>query len=163
VPFDDQVDVIAVHGLNTNLEIRTITYRAQKLVDNMQLHLSIGQLTFPLEEHGGSRGNAGEVYFDVGQKVTAVEVAYGSYINSIVFYTLDGSSRSIGGNGGGQKKTVNFKERVQQMVGYKPMGAWAVGIYGKAKNYIDSIGFYVAYTCRNDTPLITLTSDNASR
>ncbi|CAK0868819.1 unnamed protein product, partial [Prorocentrum cordatum] len=145
-PFDDSV-MIQLHGLFANLEIRQIKYRSSQWMDSIQVTLSLGNNNWPLPEHGGKGGVSGTLTFSEGQKIHAVEVRYERYIDKISFWTNDGREQVIGGPGGRYSKMVNFKEAVMNATGTLPRSAWLVGLYGSAQQYVDALGFYVAYTC----------------
>mmetsp|Transcript_30678 Transcript_30678/g.86098 ORF Transcript_30678/g.86098 Transcript_30678/m.86098 type:complete len:608 (-) Transcript_30678:550-2373(-) len=145
-PFDDSV-MIQLHGLFANLEIRQIKYRSSQWMDSIQVTLSLGNNNWPLPEHGGKGGVSGTLTFSEGQKIHAVEVRYERYIDKISFWANDGTEQDVGGEGGASSTMVNFQDAVWNATGYHPREAWMVGLYGHSDQYVDSLGFYVAYTC----------------
>jgi hypothetical protein len=146
-PFDDNATMVELHGLFANLEVRQIEYRSLDWMDSIQLVLALGNDIWPLPEHGGKGGVHGTLTFSDGQKIVAVELTYERYIDKISFWTGDGTQQIVGGPGGLYTRMVNFQEAVKDATGYFPRSAWLVGLYGHSEKYVDSLGFYVAYTC----------------
>jgi hypothetical protein len=146
-PFDDSAMMVELHGLFANLEVRQIQYRGMRWINNIQLALSLGNTNWPLPEHGGKDGNPGTLTFTEGQKIDAVELRYERYIDRISFWTDDGRQQVVGGPGGKYSRMVNFKDAIRNATGYLPRSAWLVGLYGNSEQYVDSLGFYAAYTC----------------
>jgi len=145
--FDDSATMVELHGLFTNLQVKQIEYRSGRWMDSIQLVLALGNDNWPLPEHGGKGGVPGTMTFSDGQKIIAVELTYERYIDKISFWTDDGIQQVVGGPGGLYTKMVNFKDAVGNATGYFPRSAWLVGLYGHSQDYVDSLGFYVAYTC----------------
>lgn len=62
-----------------------------------------------------------------------MEVKAGKFVDSITFITNKGNKSSKFGGDGGGYKLISFPENSR-----------LVGIYGRAGQYIDQIGFYLA-------------------
>jgi hypothetical protein len=146
-PFDDSNAKVELYGLFESVQVSQIETQSQLWLDNIQLGLSLGKSSWPLPEHGGRGGIHSTMTFSDGQKITAVELTYGWYINKIVFWSSDGQEQHVGGTGGTDSKMVNFQDAVRNVTGRLPRDAWLVGLYGHSQKYVDSLGFYVAYTC----------------
>ncbi|CAK0850893.1 unnamed protein product [Prorocentrum cordatum] len=145
--FDDSGTMIQLYGLFANVQVSQIVVKSQRWLNSIQLVLSQGDSNWPLPEHGGKSGVHNTLTFSVGQKITAVELRYQRYIDKISFWTNDGSEQHVGGEGGAYSRMVNFQDAVRNATGYLPREAWMVGLYGHSDQYVDSLGFYVAYTC----------------
>jgi hypothetical protein len=152
-PFDDSASMVELHGLSKNLQVEKIEYRSDLWLDSIQLVLAQGDTSWALPEHGGTTGDPGTLTVWAGQKITAVEMRYDNYIDRVTFWTNDGTAHVVGGSGGAHEKMVNFQDAIRTATGYLPNSAWLVGLYGSSERYVDSLGFYVAYTCSpSDVP-----------
>jgi hypothetical protein len=146
-PFDDSAPMVELHGLERDIQVGRIEYRSDRWLDSIQLVLSQSDVSWPLPGHGGTSGGPGTLSFWAGQKITAVELRHDDYIDRLTFWTNDGIGQVVGGAGGAYEKMVNFKDAIRTATGYLPKSAWLVGLYGHSERYVDSLGFYVAYTC----------------
>ncbi|CAK0805478.1 unnamed protein product [Prorocentrum cordatum] len=147
VPFDDSAKWVELNGLFSGLRVSQITYGSHRWVDSIQLELGLGDTKWALQPHGGTGGVTGTLTFSEDQRIVAVDLRYEKYIDNVHFWTDDGMEHIVGGPGGSYTKTVNFKEAVLNATGRLPESAWLVGLYGHSEKYMDSLGFYVAYTC----------------
>ena len=146
-PFDDTNAMVENYGLFASIQVSHVEIRSDLWLDNIQLVLSLGDSSWPLQTHGGRGGDHRSIDLSGGQKITAVELTYERYINNLVFWTNDGQGQPVGGTGGIYSKVVDFKNAVRNVTGRLPRDAWLVGLYGHSQKYVDSLGFYVAYTC----------------
>jgi hypothetical protein len=146
-PFDDSAMMVELNGLFTSLQVRQINVFSQDWVNSIQLVLSLGSNSWALPKYGGKGGVVDTLTLSDDQKIIAVDLRYEQYIDNIHFWTNDGEEHTVGGSGGIYTKTVEFKDAVRSATGYLPRSAWLVGLYGHSQKYVDSLGFYVAYTC----------------
>jgi len=148
-PFDDSATMVELNGLFTSLRVREIHAYSPNWVNSIQLELALGRKTWALPKHGGMDDEVKlpGLPFSDDQKIVAVDLRYDKYIDSIRFWTDDGVMHPVGGRGGTYLKTVEFRGAVKNATGYLPRSAWLVGLYGHSHRYVDSLGFYVAYTC----------------
>lgn len=146
-PLDDSREMVELHGLSENLQVSKIKVQSGRWLDNIELVLSQRSNLWPLKEHGGKGGVHDTLTFSDGQKIIAVTLEYDRYINRITFWTNDGYDKPVGDAAGAHSKMVNFEDAIWNAIGRRPRDAWLVGLYGHSQKYVDSLGFYVAYTC----------------
>jgi hypothetical protein len=154
MPFDDGVENITQNGLLADLRVSNVEYivgsTAPVYVQSLQLELQQGGQSWFLQRHGkfGS-ADPWEVvdYQDQGQvsMITAVQVRWCDYVDSLTFYTSEGDAYSIGGLGGCRTTMVNFQEQARQQCNVTTGQAWLVGLLGRSQKWINSVGFYFAY------------------
>jgi hypothetical protein len=148
MPFDDGVDNITQNGLFSDLEVSKLEYMTRSTppvyVQSLQLALRQGDRSWFLQRHGGF-GDADTWEVDQGTKITAVQVRWCDYVDSLTFYTSEGDEQELGGPSGCHMNMVNFQDEVDRQFNITTSRAWLVGLLGRSEKWIDSVGFYFAY------------------
>jgi hypothetical protein len=148
VPFDDGVDSITQNGLLSELEVSKVEHIPSTLpayVQSLQLALRQGDRSWFLQQHGAFGGDAVTWEVDHGTTITAVQVTWCDYVDSLTFYTSEGDEKELGGSGGCHRKMVNFQVEADKQFNITTSRAWLVGLLGRSEKWIDSVGFYFAY------------------
>jgi hypothetical protein len=148
VPFDDGVDSITQNGLLSELEVSKVEHIPSTLpayVQSLQLALRQGDRSWFLQQHGAFGGDAVTWEVDQGTTITAVQVRWCDYVDSLTFYTSEGDEKELGGLGGCHRKMVNFQVEADKQFNITTSRAWLVGLLGRSEKWIDSVGFYFAY------------------
>jgi hypothetical protein len=152
MPFDDGVGNITQNGLSSELEVSKVEYTTTSIpgvyVQSLQLALRQGNQEWFLTRHG-AQGDAGscKVPVDQGTKITAVQVSWCDYVNSLTFYTSESydDEQELGGPGGCHTTMLNFQDEADRQFNITTSQAWLVGLLGRSDEWMDSVGFYFAY------------------
>jgi hypothetical protein len=148
MPFDDGVDRITENGLSSELEVSKVEYMTSSIppayVESLQLELRQGNQKWFLQRHGAF-GDADPWRVDQGIKITAVQVRWCDYVDSLTFYTSEGDEQELGGPGGCHTTMVDFKGEADRQFNITTSQAWLVGLLGRSEKWMNSVGFYFAY------------------
>jgi hypothetical protein len=120
--------------------IREVRIGSQKLIDSLQLVVYAGPNNpfVELVKNGGSGGRIQSLNVDLGHYIESVDVRYGEVIDHLTFKIVGGAVpryAEFGGSGGQGNPPVTL--------GGDPRTEEICGFFGKAGEFIDSIGVYI--------------------
>jgi hypothetical protein len=148
MPFDDGAGNMTQNGLSSELEVSKVEYMTTSTpgiyMQSLQLALRQGSKKWFLQRHGAF-GDADPWRVDHGTKITAVQVGWCEYVDSLTFYTSKGHQQELGGTGACHTTMVNFQDQANRQFNITTSQAWLVGLLGRSEKWMNSVGFYFAY------------------